>query len=427
MKQYFITLLNMPLLVAVLSVVIAGSIGMHIVSDTTVSASEMTVKAKAESIALGNQATGGSSGNILTLAFTTSGQVKSIDVAIGDAVHMGDVLATLDPQDTIGRLTQAKAAYNAATANYTKVVNGASSPAINVARASLQSATIARDEAKRQQDVLVDNSYKALLNVSPAVYPEDPEDMTRPAPTVSGSYLIGKEGDIVIELYRSKADSGYTMRLSGLVEGTGDVSMTTPQPIANSGLYIQFPQDTRADTWVLSVPNKKSADYVAKQNAYQAALQTREQVTASADAAVTQAQANLDATVASARPEDVAAAAAQVESARGALEIAQAAFDARKIIAPADGKVTAIRVTAGQITSVNVPAIEIQTNESHVTVGVALPNDAIFDRDGQTYVLLKKEGGLQETRVKIGMHDGRYTEIVSGILAGDEVVIKKQG
>ncbi len=149
----------------------------------------------------------------------------------------------------------------------------------------------------------MDNAYTALLNATPQAYPKNTSDVQQAAPVISGSYSLGKEGDIIVDMYPSSSDSGYSFHLSGLVTGNGTASTVTPSPLGNSGLYILFPAGFHGSvTWVISLPNTKGPDYVAKYSAYQAALQTKDQSIANANAAVTQAESNLNVVAAAARP-----------------------------------------------------------------------------------------------------------------------------
>jgi HlyD family secretion protein len=176
--------------------------------------------------------------------------------------------------------------------------------------------------------------------------------------------------------------------------------------------------------WIVSIPNTKASDYIAKYNAYQTALQTQTQTLATTDAAVQQAESNLNVTAAAARPEDVASAAAQVESAKGALQVAQAAYDQYRIVAPSDGTITAVHVSAGQTATANAPAIEMSGTSFAKSVPVSVPNSAIITNNGKTYVRVKSGSGTIEKEVTTGIHDASTTEIVSGLSAGDQVAVQ---
>lgn len=424
MKRTLLSIINKPLYVTLGSLVIAAAITASVLYTGSVPAQAQFATAAPGRISMNGQAVPGSSGTNVTLAFTAGGQISAVNVKVGDKVRKGQVLATLDPQSTAGGLTQARAAYAAASAAYQKVVNGASGPAIDAAKASLNSVMVARDQTVRQQDVLVKNAYSALLNSTPQAYPLNTDAVQQTPPTISGSYTLGKEGDIIIEMYPSSADSGYSFRLSGLVSGTGSASSITPAPLGNSGLYILFPQGFHGSvTWVVSIPNTKASNYIKNYNDYQTALQTQTQATATANAAVEQAQSNLQVVVAAARPEDVAAASAQVQSAQGALQIAQAAYDTRRILAPGDGSVTAVHISAGQVAAANAPAIEMSGTSFTKDAAVVVPNAAITSAGGKAYVRVSSGDSFVQKEVTVGIHDNLNTEIVSGLSAGDKVAI----
>lgn len=428
MKVTIQNIFNRPWLVAIASILIAGIIAQPYFKNSNSPAafsSTHTVRAVSGDIALGNAPAGVPTNQNLTLAFSLGGQIKEVKVAVDQTVKAGEVLASLDPQDTLGKLTQARAAYDAAIANYQRVVNGATSPTIEVAKAALNTAQIAHDEAVQQQEILVENAYTSLLNSTLEAYPQDAEEVIEQPPRITGSYLMGKEGQIIVETYRSNADSGYSLRVSGLVSGPAVASTITPQPIINSGLYIQFPNGIRrAETWIIAIPNTKAPDYINKYNAYQSALRTKEQVLSNTKAVVEQAETNLNAVVASARPEDIAAAEAQVESARGAMQIAQSSFDMRKIIAPVDGVITAVRITAGQTIGATVAAIEMKTSETHKKVSVMVPSEAISEKDGVYFVTISNGGETEMRQVSVGIHDATNTEILSGLSVNEEIVIE---
>ncbi|MES2225644.1 MAG: biotin/lipoyl-binding protein [Patescibacteria group bacterium] len=426
MKHAVFTFLNKPALVAGLSLVVAVAIGAAVAVAGNASRTPQFVLAAPGSISVGGQNTSTSSVQSLTLGFLAGGRIQDVSVKAGDAVKKDQVLATLDPENTAGAITQARAAYALATAAYQKVVNGATGPAIDAAKATVNTAAVNLQQVTRQQEVAVANAYTSLLNATPQALTNNPGNLDDAPPTITGSYTLGKEGDIIVETYGSGADSGVSFRVSGLVTGGGSVTTLTPEALGNSGLYIQFPEGARAGrTWIISLPNTKAPDYITKYNAYQAALQAHDQVIASAKAALDQAQSNLGVVVQAARPEDVAAAQAQVQSAQGALQIAQAAYDARVIRAPGDGTVTAVHITPGQIAAPNAPAIDLSGTSFAKSVAVMVPSSAIVDRDGKKYVEVKTATGVEEREITTGISDATDTEVVSGLSAGESVAVSQ--
>ena len=283
--------------------------------------------------------------NSVTLGFLSSGRISNVFVKAGDKVTAGQVLATLDSGNASGALAQAQA-------NYQKIINGATSPAIEVAKAQVNTAQVNLDQAIKTQKTNVDNAHRTLLNSTPEAT-ADGYTTDIQVPTISGNYIGDSEGQINLKIYNT--GNGTSFSASGLTEGTGTVTTTNPQQIGNSGLFIKFPTtNMNADNWTISIPNKKAANYVTNLNNYNLALETQKQTIANLQAVLSAAKANLDNIVAKARPEDIA-------NAKGALEIAQAAYNNTIIVAPADGIVKSVSINKGEIANANVAAIELAT------------------------------------------------------------------
>ena len=287
-------------------------------------------------------------GETVDLAFPKGGRVSVVSVKIGDVVKKGQMLASLDSTDVRGALEIAKA-------NYQKIINGATSIDVDVAKASVKSAEVNLDTVTKQQNLAVESAYRNLLNSAPEAVPEDiTNDYV--LPVISGTYFLGKEGIINLKLYHSSG--GLSFDASGLVTSNGLVDAINPQPIGSSGLYIKFPSSTRIDVekWVIAIPNKKASNYVANFNAYQGALESQKRLIAVAEASLDQANTILLQKVSNARPEDVA-------SATGALQVAQGAYDNDFIYAPADGLVTSVNISVGEIASANSRVISLTVNK----------------------------------------------------------------
>ncbi len=112
-----------------------------------------------------------------------------------------------------------------------------------------------------------------------------------------------------------------------------------------------------------------------------------------------------------------------MEGARGALQIAQAAYDQRRIIAPGDGTVTAVHISAGQAATANTPAVELSGTSFAKDAAVVVPNAAIVSANGKAYVRVRSGSGLVQKEVATGIHDNLNTEVLSGLSAGEEVAI----
>lgn len=279
----------------------------------------------------------------LNLSFNTNGIVKSIKVKVGDKVKAGNIIATLDQAKELATLTSARGALAAADARYKRILEGATNEEINLAQIIL-------DQTKITQATLINNAYQNLLNSTLEVVSSSSSD-NYTAPTISGTYNLGKEGKIMVEV----GFSGGTFETYGLIKTSGNVSTTNSQPIGNSGLYIQFPSGMTLNytDWVIEIPNKNASDYLSNYNAYQAAL-------TQAKSAIDQRTAELDLKKASARQSDIDLAKADILSAQGQVEQATAKYNDTVITAPLDGTITNIDIKPGELAQALKPVITLQ-------------------------------------------------------------------
>ncbi len=235
------------------------------------------------------------------LSFGVTGKVVSIEVAQGVSVEAGDILSRLEDSHVSSALAQAQGGVAAAKANVL-VANAALQKAnSNLATVQAQNRgiddTIAStlttlEQTKTEQATLVANAYQELLSNDLQSYQIDGY-RTLSAPEISGSYDAAASGEYILEFYRSGARSGYSIRYSGLENGTVSIDdFGLPVELGASGLFVSLPTTAEGYSysnteWVVPVPNTRSATYQTKLSAYKKAVEVEKQ-------AITQAEANLD-------------------------------------------------------------------------------------------------------------------------------------
>lgn len=311
----------------------------------------------------------------LNLSFNKSGIVKGIKVKVGDIVKEGDILANLEQDSELASLTSARGALAAANARYRRILEGATNEEIAIAQVAL-------DQTKLTQETLIKNAYKNLLNSTPEALPYN-HNNDYVAPIISGTYNKEKEGDIIISIYRSS--NGYSFTTEGLVVSSGPINELVPSPMGDSGLYISFSDldDVYVSKWVVSIPNKKAADYLTNYNNYQAVL-------TQAKAAIDQRTAELDLKKAKARQSDIDLALADIISAEGQVQLAEASYNDTIIKAPADGTITKVDVKIGELSQalkevmvlqdVNNLYLETNVNEANIAnIKLGAEIDVTFD------------------------------------------------
>lgn len=361
MKKSVVKFFNQPAKVIGISAVLALAIGTYSYIHSKNALAEAFEKYGVKDIP--SNTVSQTSGSV-TLGFLSGGRIASVSVKTGDTVSAGQELATLDAGNARGALTQAEAVYQAAQANYQKILNGATTPQLDVMRSAVASSEVALSESTKQQDTLVVNARRNFLNAD--LTPVLVSGVSASAPIISGTYSGTDEGSYVVTTYATT--SGGYFSYSGLENGTADMNYTRAVPLGTKGLFIQFSNTGNANslgtTWSVNLPNKESVKYLSALNAYNSAVQTREQVIAQATAALDQAKAALVSGQAPARGEDLSAASAQVQNALGALQIAKSNYANTVIAAPFAGTVGAVSISEGQIAVPNAPAIEIYTSNN---------------------------------------------------------------
>lgn len=309
----------------------------------------------------------------VNLSFKSSGIVRKINVKVGQQVKEGDVLANLDQKDQLASLTQAKGSLAQARANYNKVIAGADTPAVLVAKSALQSAQTALTNAQsayeatvKLQDTNVKNAlhnlYNGNLTAELVKYQADRAEIT-----IGGAYQGNDSGAYYFQL---NLGSSLELKYWGLETGSIKLKRGVPAVLGTKGLFITVGATgdvPYGSIYTINIPNTKGTNYLANKTSYDTAVQTRDQAVLSAQnaidsarSALQQAQASFDQVVSAARPEDVEVARAQVLAAQGQVEGAEAMVESTLIRAPADGTITAIEVKVGEPASPTTTAIVLQ-------------------------------------------------------------------
>ncbi len=158
-------------------------------------------------------------------------------------------------------------------------------------------ADITAGSVNKEQELLVANARKRLLNDDLAAYLVSSGDNDLSA-TVTGSYQNLEEGTYYLNAYASAADSGFSLKITGLENASAPVNFNSPVAVGKRGLFIQF-NDSEASyagsSWVIEIPNKRGSNYISNLNAYESAQKTRDIEIAQTSARVAGIQADIEA------------------------------------------------------------------------------------------------------------------------------------
>jgi len=362
--------------------------------------------------------------------------VARINTSIGSNVSKGQVLVVLQNDDLTAQLNQAKASLKVQQSKLDEMNKGARSEELKVTETQLDAARVNLENAKSQQDVLVENARKNLFNSGITAIPSIGTSAST-TPTITGTYTGTQEGQYSIKIYIT--GDGAMFQASGLENSTGLVS-TVAQPLGKRGLYIQFPTNQISNgTWTISIPNTQAASYNANKNAYEAALQTKQTAIDAANSALETAQSAYDLKKAGASDDQIKAQEAAVEQAQASVQAISAQLQKTIITAPISGTISAIPVKYGELLTAGQSIISI-VNKSGLQVKAYI-SDTDLDsiEEGANVAISDKVKGIvskispsvdsktKNVEVDILVVDPEKSELVVGQNVSVKIDTKEQG
>jgi HlyD family secretion protein len=364
-------------ILAIVALVAAAAVGGYLRFRTTqVSASEAPTTASVQRGSL--SATVAGAGNIRAhqtadLSFGQSGTVKAINVAVGNRVKTGDLLAELDTadlelslrnaevglknaQDTLAQaenpnteqdISNARAALASAQAAYDKVAAGASASELTTAQAAVASAQAAYDAAVKSAGT----SDSSLVSA---------------AATFEKARIAVQQAQAAYDKISWRGDAAATSQAQDLQSATIDYDSA------------KAAYDAAAATADSDAKSKVASAAATLQSAKTTLADLKGQVTASdlaaAQATLTQAQNNLDELLSGPDAVSLDIARNGVETAQIAVEQATLALRQAQIVAPFDGVITAVDAVVGQaasgaaVTIADLDNLEVVVDMSEVDV-----------------------------------------------------------
>lgn len=266
--------------------------------------------------------------------------VVGVNVRAGDRVKMGQVLFRLDATDAYKQVRDAKTSLASANIALEKLRNPKSIDVMTV-----ENSIKAEEQNKKDQDTKVATAYRNLLNSGIQAVP-DVAYTSETAPTISGSYSKGVEGQLKITVYQG-GPTGYSFSLSGLVTGTGNVSTVSAQPLGDTGLYIKWAATSPSTNWVINIPNKEASSYLTNYNTYQNAVTDRDSANAESDRTLVSLKQKLADLTPGDDNLDVQSALLTVQQRENALADAQQTLSNYTLTAPFDGVMASVSVDIG--------------------------------------------------------------------------------
>jgi HlyD family secretion protein len=277
----------------------------------------------------------------LGLGFKVVGRISRVNVAIGDTVKKGDVLAELDSSQIAAQLQSARAALNYTTNQYTG--------GVAAAKDNLQSAYNSAINTLNDAYTKTYNAYSAVVSVQRDYFLMLDQ---------SGIKVAGAKDDINQNaqdmkeyLDNTKTNSGIDAAISksliNLDNVLNDLTIVRDQCDMGSYYYSVSSTDKAAiDTQKTYINTAKTSITTAQStiNSYKIALQRAEDLTSN-----------------SGSTEDVMGS--QVEQAQANVDALQSQLSDNYLRSPIDGIITQVNIKRGQTISLSQPVINLLSTE----------------------------------------------------------------
>jgi HlyD family secretion protein len=267
----------------------------------------------------------------VSLDFEAPGRVAEVAAEVGDPVKAGDVLARLDTARLELQVKQSQAALALAEAQLAQIGAGPRPEEVAAAEANVRAAEAQVSAASANLDQLVVGAGDAQIAAAQA-------DL---AAAISQQKSAADTYDMVLTCFSFKLPTGEKQKICP--------ALGAPEEQARFNL--------EATDKALAAAQARLDELLAGADADEVRASRSNVLAAAAQRDATQAQ--LDILVAGATDEQIADAEAQVTQAQAALNEAVLALERATLLAPFDGVVAGVNVTAGEIASSGLPPITL--------------------------------------------------------------------
>jgi HlyD family secretion protein len=325
------------------------------------------------------------SGTDLNLSFQAGGVVRQVLVAEGDNVKQGELLASLDQSNARAVLLTAQGSLAQAQANYDKLVAGSTPQNIKTVQDSVNSAKQDLLNAYNGSINTLNSAHTAMYNAYNIAVSIKNTYFTSQDPTgiaVSGAkdniYSSMQSTQVLLDTAEKSMDSvdidkAITRAVFSLNSVYDDINIIRSQ--CDLGIYYY----QVADASKTIIDGQKTTI-----NTTLTSVTTLQQSIASLKLASQKAEDQLSVTIAPPTDADVALAQAQILSAQGQVNAAQATLNNLIVLAPAPGTITRVDIKVGEQATAQKEVMVLQDiGNLHAEADVSEANIAVL-RLGQS-------------------------------------------
>jgi HlyD family secretion protein len=287
----------------------------------------------------------------------------------GGRVAEGQVLAKLETADLDLQVRSAEAALAAAQAQLDQLQADARPEEVRAAQGQVAAAQAALDQAVAQQDQLLGGATETEIAAAQAAVRSAQANYDRVKAGPTAEEMAAAQATIdSARAALEQAQANYDR-----VRGRADVQMT-PESLALQNATIEMQRAQANYDALVSHPSEAelaaAEAQISQAEAQLAALLSQQEPqervagasVAAAQAQLDIAQAQLDLLLAGATPEQVAAAAAQVEQAQVTLDSTRLAQARAVLEAPVAGEIATVDVEVGEAVSPQIPVMTLASS-----------------------------------------------------------------
>lgn len=300
------------------------------------------------------------------LSFPAGGTIAAVYKNAGDHVNAGDVLAALDTRSLQAQLAQAEAQVDSAQATLENLQAGSTPQNVQVSQAAVTAAEQTLANTYTSIPNAVSDAYAkandAVRNQISAFYNNPDTSNPQLSFTVSDSQVVNDAASERVQVggeLTTWATESQALASSSVAAALPTSTLATALTRASAHLSVistMLNTDAQAVVDATSLTPSSSAAYktdiadaVSEIHTAATAITTLQQDIASEEAAVAQAEAQLNVTLAGSTPQAIAAQQAQVEQAQASAENIKVQIANATLSSPITGVITAQNAKTGQV------------------------------------------------------------------------------
>lgn len=309
------------------------------------------------------------SGSDVSLAFEKGGRVRSVNVEVGAQVYAGQILVSVENGDLVADLAQAQAKVKAEDAKLDELKKGSTSENIAVTERELESAKIEYTDARR---TAVDTLQDAYTKADDVLFNKADQFFSN-GNSSSPVFNFNTEFQVKINAQNSRVTVGgalaawnktlKTISAEGNLDAQFVAAKDSLVQLRNflDVLALAINGLTSGSVSQSTIDNYKASLLTARTTigAEISAVTTAEKTIRSTAAAVALQESKLALAKSPARPEQVRAQEAVVESVRASVLAVEAQVSKTILRSPIAGVITKRDVEPGEIVSSNEPLITV--------------------------------------------------------------------